>query len=107
MVSAKSCSAAGTEQRRAFYQQVEKEVNTGTELCVAGMCDPSGFSRAGYYRALKPVPKQMRDDLKLGRKLNRLFPWMIHCTVVCTNVVPLEGLTSSCIYFYLLDLLAF
>ncbi len=47
-------------------------MNTGTELCVAGMCGLAGFSRAGYYRALKPAPKQMRDDLKLRDAMHRV-----------------------------------
>jgi len=61
--------AAGTEQRRAFYQQVEEEVRTGTQLSVLRMCEVAGFSRAGYYRFLdpeKPAPADMdlRDEIQ-------------------------------------------
>ena len=56
-------------QRRAFYQQVEKEVSTGTRLSVVQMCEVAGFSRAGYYRFQnpeKPAPgdMQLREDMQ-------------------------------------------
>src|SRR4029453_9205799 len=60
--------AAGTEQRRAFYEQVEKEVKTQTRLSVVRMCEVAGFSRAGYYRFLdpeKPAPDiDLRDEMQ-------------------------------------------
>ena len=61
--------AAGSEQRRAFYQQVEKEVNTRTRMSVVQMCGVAGFRRGGYYRFLdpeKPAPADMdlRDEIQ-------------------------------------------
>jgi hypothetical protein len=61
--------AAGTEQWRAFYPQVEKEVKTETRLSVSRMCEVAGFNRAGYYRFLdpeKPAPLDMdlRDEMQ-------------------------------------------
>src|SRR5437879_10704664 len=65
----RSSACCGTEQRRAFYGQVEEEVKTGTRLSVIRMCEAAGFSRAGYYRFLdpeKPAPADMdlRDEMQ-------------------------------------------
>src|SRR5215475_7779127 len=38
----------------AFYEQVEKEVKTGTRMSVLHMCEVAGLSRSGYYRFLDP-----------------------------------------------------
>src|SRR5262249_25619434 len=57
--------AAGTEQRRAFYEQVEKEVKTQTRLSVVRMCEVAGFSRAGHYRFFGPGEPSPTDmDLR-------------------------------------------
>src|SRR5262249_40972973 len=61
--------AAGSAQRRAFYEQVQKEVNTGTRMSVLQMCEVAGFCRSGYYRFLdpvKPAPADMdlRDEIQ-------------------------------------------
>jgi len=47
-------------------------VKTGTELSVAQMCTLSDFSRAGYYRSLKPAAKQTQEDLKLRDAMHRI-----------------------------------
>jgi putative transposase len=47
-------------------------VSTGTELSVAQMCTLSNFSRAGYYRSLKPGPGPAPDDLKLRDAMHRI-----------------------------------
>jgi hypothetical protein len=62
--------AAGTEQRRAFYEQVEKEVKTESRLSIVQMCEVAGFSRAGYYRFLDPVNPAAADMV-----LHRKSPW--------------------------------
>jgi hypothetical protein len=63
--------AVGTEQRRAFYQQVEKE-RRRYRVSVAGMCSRAGFSRAGYYRAQQPMPMPSQEDLKLRDAMHRV-----------------------------------
>ena len=41
---------AGRAWRRTIYQQVEREVKTGTPLAIRRMCTLTGVSRAGFYR---------------------------------------------------------
>src|SRR5215471_7149779 len=65
----RNSAAAGSAQRRAFYEQVQKEVNTGTRMSVLQMCEVAGFCRSGYYRFLdpaKPAPADMdlRDEIQ-------------------------------------------
>jgi transposase InsO family protein len=47
-------------------------VKAGTELSVAQMCTLTSFSRAGYYRSLKPEPKPTREDLELRDAMHRI-----------------------------------
>jgi transposase-like protein len=63
--------AAGTEQRRGFYEQVEKEVKTGTRMSVLRMCEVAGFSRAGYYRFVHPV-KPAPGDMDLRDEIQKI-----------------------------------
>ena len=61
--------AAGTEQRRAFYQQVEKEVKTSTRMSVVKMCRWRGSAGAATTVSLDPgqacaADMELRDQMQ-------------------------------------------
>ena len=59
--------AAGRQWRRTVYQQVEREVKTGTQLGIRRMCTLTGVSRAGFYRrgvSPRSTSVELRDPVQ-------------------------------------------
>src|ERR1019366_524710 len=59
--------AAGCQWRRTVYQQVEREVKTGTQLAIRRMCRLTGVSRAGFYRRgvrTRSASVELRDQVQ-------------------------------------------
>jgi hypothetical protein len=57
------------EDERLLYQQIEREVKTGSQLAVTRMCALTGLSRAGFYRAA-PAPRG--EEVKLRDQVQRI-----------------------------------